>query len=63
MTGTTSQSQESRSRNTPAAKKHYGFFVLLLLIGIALGTGIAYELSQRKAQEHALAASVVEIAV
>jgi len=62
MTGTTSQSQKSRSRNTPAARKHYGFLVLLLLIGIALGTGIAYELSQRKAQEHALAASVVEIA-
>jgi RND family efflux transporter MFP subunit len=61
MTGMTTQEPVSRNRKgTAPAKKHYGFLVLLLVIGLALGTGIAYELSQRKAQEHALAASVGE---
>jgi RND family efflux transporter MFP subunit len=48
---------KSGSQSAPT-KKHYGFLILLVLAGIALGTGIAYELSQRKAQEHALAASI-----
>jgi RND family efflux transporter MFP subunit len=61
MAATANREPESQSRNDAApAKKHWGFLILLLLVGIALGTGIAYELSQRKAQEHALAASIGE---
>ena len=64
MAASTSQepgTARQRSESAPA-KKHYGFLILLLLLGIALGTGIVYELSQRKAQEHALAASIGEAA-
>jgi RND family efflux transporter MFP subunit len=43
-------------------KSHHGFLILLALAGIALGTGVFYELSQRKTQERALAASVGESA-
>jgi RND family efflux transporter MFP subunit len=63
MAGTTSHEPELRSGSQSAPpQRHYGFLILLVLAGIALGTGIAYELSQRKAQEHALAASIGETA-
>ena len=63
MAETSSHEPELRSGSHSAQpKKHYGFLILLVLAGIALGTGIAYELSQRKAQEHALAASIGETA-
>ncbi|HLW76257.1 MAG TPA: biotin/lipoyl-binding protein, partial [Bryobacteraceae bacterium] len=42
------------------AKSHAGFFVILLLVGVALGAGIVYELTERKAQDRALAATSVE---
>jgi len=61
MTGATSQPPEQGSvKKSAPGKKHYGFLILLVVVGIALGTAIAYELSQRKAQEHALAASIGE---
>lgn len=45
----------------PAHKKsHVGLLVLLLLVGIALAGSIAYQLSQRKTQEQALAASAAD---
>ena len=55
---------EPAPEHTPPArnKSHHGFLISLLLAGIALGTGIYYELSQRKTQERALAASIGESA-
>ncbi len=45
----------------PAHKKsNAGLLVLLLIVVIALAGGIAYELSQRKTQEQALAATTAE---
>lgn len=42
----------------PARKKsHVGLLVLLLLVGIGLAAAIAYELSQRKTEEQALASA------
>jgi RND family efflux transporter MFP subunit len=43
-------------------KSHTGFLVLVLLLAAALAGGVVYELSQRKTQEQALAASTVESA-
>jgi RND family efflux transporter MFP subunit len=60
MAGMTTQEPQVTSGKKLAAKKSLGFFALLLVLGIALGTAIVYELSQRKAQEHALAASIGE---
>jgi membrane fusion protein, multidrug efflux system len=43
----------------PARKKsHAGLLVLLFVLGVALAGAIAYELSQRKTQEQALAAAI-----
>jgi RND family efflux transporter MFP subunit len=42
----------------PARKKsHAGFLVLLVLVGIVLAGAVAYELSQRKTQQQALASA------
>lgn len=41
----------------PPKKSHWGFLVLLLLVGAALAIGIYYELAQRKSTDRALAAS------
>jgi RND family efflux transporter MFP subunit len=40
-------------------KSHWGFLLLVLLLAAGLAGGIAYELSQRKAQGRALAAGMV----
>ena len=42
----------------PHKKSHWGFFILLLVIGIALTAAIFYELSQRKSTNQALVSSV-----
>ena len=48
------------ARHEAARKKsHLGFLLLVLVLGVALAGGVAYELSQRKAQEQQLAASTV----
>ena len=39
-------------------KSHNGFLILVLIAALALAAGIAYELSQRKAEQKTLAASV-----
>lgn len=45
----------------PARKKsHIGLIVLLLIAGVVLSAAIAFELSQRKTEEKALAASTAE---
>lgn len=45
----------------PAHKKsHVGLLVLLVLVGVGLAGAIAYELSQRKTQQQALAATTAE---
>ncbi len=45
----------------PARKKsHVGLIVLLLLAGLSLAAAIAFELSQRKTEQQALAASTAE---
>lgn len=41
-------------------KSHAGFFTVLALIGVALGVAIVYELSQRRTEDRALAATAVE---
>ena len=46
----------------PQKKSHAGFLVLLFIVGIALAGAIVYELGQRKSQNNALAATVVEVA-
>jgi RND family efflux transporter MFP subunit len=38
-------------------QSHYGFLILLLVVVLALGAGVAYEVSQRQARQHALAAT------
>jgi RND family efflux transporter MFP subunit len=44
----------------PQKKSHLGFLVLLFLVGGALAAAIVFELGQRKTQDKALAASVME---
>lgn len=44
----------------PHKKSHTGFLVLLFLLGIALAAGVFYELTQRKAQDKTLAATLTE---
>ncbi len=44
----------------PQKKSHAGFLILLFLVGAALAGAIVYELGQRKTQDKALAATVVE---
>ncbi len=39
------------------SKPHYSFLILLLVAVLALGAGVSYEVSQRKAQQQALAAT------
>ncbi|HEY1758238.1 MAG TPA: efflux RND transporter periplasmic adaptor subunit [Bryobacteraceae bacterium] len=49
--------------HAPARKKsHAGFFLLILVIVLALAGAIAYELSQRKTQEQALATAAADTA-
>jgi RND family efflux transporter MFP subunit len=48
------------SRAAGPKKSHLGFLLLVLVLGIALAAGIAYELSQRKTQARTLAASTAE---
>ncbi len=43
-------------------KSHAGFLVLLLVLGVGLAAGIAYELSQRKTEDRTLAADSAEAA-
>ena len=44
----------------PHRKSHFGFLVLLFLLGALLAAGIVYELMQRKAQDKSLAATASE---
>jgi membrane fusion protein (multidrug efflux system) len=44
----------------PQKKSHAGFLILLFLAGIALAGAIVFELGQRKTQDKALAATVVQ---
>ncbi len=49
--------------HTAAGKKsHVGFLILVLVLGLVLAAGIAYELSQRKTEDRALAADSAETA-
>jgi RND family efflux transporter MFP subunit len=49
-------------RTAAPKKSHAGFLVLLLVLGVWLAAGIAYELSQRKTVDRALAADSAETA-
>lgn len=53
---TAAQNQQTRK------KSHLGFLLLVLVLGAALIGGVAYELSQRRTEERALAASTVAVA-
>lgn len=44
----------------PQKKSHAGFLLLMLLVGAGLAAAVMYELGQRKTQDKALAASIVE---
>ncbi len=44
----------------PQKKSHAVFLILLVLAGLVLGLGVFYELGQRKTQDKALAASIVQ---
>jgi RND family efflux transporter MFP subunit len=50
------------SAESRAKKSHTGFLVLVLLLALALGAGVVYELGQRKTEERALASATVESA-
>src|ERR1700739_2548026 len=44
----------------PRKKSHWGFLILLLVLGGALAAGIFYELTQRKTKDQALVSSVTD---
>ncbi|HEY7334575.1 MAG TPA: efflux RND transporter periplasmic adaptor subunit [Bryobacteraceae bacterium] len=56
------QPEPAEIRRPADNKSHHGFLVVLLVAAIALGGAIFYELSVRKTQERALAASIGESA-
>jgi RND family efflux transporter MFP subunit len=52
--------RDGHATREPRKRSHAGFFVILLLLGVALAAGVVYELSQRRAQDKTLATAVTE---
>jgi RND family efflux transporter MFP subunit len=44
----------------PHKKSHWGFFILLLILGVGLGAAIFYELGQRRTKDQALVSSAAD---
>jgi RND family efflux transporter MFP subunit len=44
----------------PRKKSHWGFFILLLVLGVVLAAGIFYELTQRKTKDQALVSTLTD---